>query len=58
MAWLAGGKLYTLKGDTKQIDKYAGQTVTVTGDVSRTTVTVRSIAPGKILKHANFRRQV
>jgi hypothetical protein len=44
---LSGDKVYTLKGDTKQIDKYAGQTVTVTGDVSGTTVTVRSIAPAK-----------
>jgi hypothetical protein len=42
-----GDKVYTLKGDTKQIDKYAGQTVTVTGDVSRTTVTVHWIAPAK-----------
>jgi hypothetical protein len=42
---VSGDKVYTLKGDTKQIDKYAGQTVTVTGDVSGTTVTVRSIAP-------------
>lgn len=44
---VSGDKVYTLKGDTKQIDKFAGQTVTVTGDVSGTTVTVRSIAPAK-----------
>jgi hypothetical protein len=44
---VSGGKVYTLKGDTKQIDKYAGQTVTVTGDVSGTMVTVRSISPAK-----------
>jgi hypothetical protein len=44
---VSGGKVYTLKGHTKQIDKYAGQPVTVTGDVSGTTVTVRSIAPAK-----------
>lgn len=44
---VSGSKVYTLKGDSKQIDKYAGQTVTVTGDVSGTTVTVRSIAPAK-----------
>lgn len=44
---VSGDKVYTLKGDTKQIDKYAGQTVTVKGDVSGTTVKVRSIAPAK-----------
>lgn len=31
---VSGGKVYTLKGDAKQIDKYAGQTVTVMGDIS------------------------
>lgn len=46
-ALVSAGKVYTLKGDTKQIDKYAGQNVTVTGDVSGTTLTVRSIAPAK-----------
>lgn len=44
---LAGGKVYGLKGDTKQIDKYAGQNVTVTGDVSGNTVKVRSISIAK-----------
>ena len=42
---VSGGKVYRLKGDTKQIDKYAGQAVT--GDISGTTVTVRSIFPAK-----------
>jgi hypothetical protein len=37
--------VYTLKGDTKQIDEYARQNVTVTGSVSGDTVTVKSIAP-------------
>lgn len=46
-ALVSGGKVYTLKGDTKQIDKYAGQNVTVTGDFSGTTLTVRSITPAK-----------
>jgi hypothetical protein len=46
-ALVTKGKVYTLKGDTKQIDKYAGQNVTVTGSVSDRTVTVKSIAPGK-----------
>lgn len=44
-ALVSGGKPYTLKGDTKQIDKYAGQNVTVTGTVSGETVTVKSISP-------------
>ncbi len=44
-ALLSGGKIYALKGDVKQIDKYAGQNVTVTGDVSGTTLKVRSISP-------------
>jgi hypothetical protein len=44
---VSGGKVYTLKGDSKRIDKYAGETVTVTGDVSGTVITVRSIAPAK-----------
>lgn len=46
-ALVSAGKVYTLKGDTKQIDKYAGQNVTVSGDVSGTTLTVRSISPAK-----------
>jgi Protein of unknown function (DUF5818) len=46
-ALVSGGKVYTLGGDTKQIDKYAGQSVTVTGDISGTTLTVRSISPAK-----------
>lgn len=46
-ALVSGGKVYTLKGDTKQIDKYAGQSVTVTGSVSGDTVTVKSISPTK-----------
>jgi hypothetical protein len=46
-ALVSNGKVYTLKGDTKQIDKYAGQNVTVTGSISGNTVTVKSISPGK-----------
>ena len=46
-ALVRGGKVYTLKGDTKQIDKYAGQSVTVTGSVSGSTVTVKSISAAK-----------
>jgi hypothetical protein len=43
-ALVSGGKVYTLKGDAKQIDKYAGQTVTVTGKIDGNTVSVNSIS--------------
>lgn len=46
-ALVSGGKVYTLKGDTKALDKYAGQNVTVTGKISGTTVTVSSVSPAK-----------
>jgi hypothetical protein len=46
-ALVSGSKVYTLKGDTRQIDKYAGQSVTVTGSVSGDTVTVKSISAAK-----------
>jgi hypothetical protein len=46
-ALVSGGKVYTLKGDTKQIDKYAGQTVTVSGKLSGTTLTVSAISAAK-----------
>jgi hypothetical protein len=41
---VSSGKIYTLKGKTTEIDKYAGQSVTVTGSVSGDTVTVKSIS--------------
>ena len=44
---LSGGRVYTLKAPTKEIDKFAGQNVTVTGDVSGATIRVRSIIPAK-----------
>jgi hypothetical protein len=44
---VSGDKVYTLKGDAKLMDKYAGQRVTVTGDLSGMTMTVHSIAPTK-----------
>jgi hypothetical protein len=44
---VSGGKVYTLKGDTKLLDKYAGQNVTVTGNISGTTVTVSSVSTAK-----------
>ncbi|MGI9075441.1 MAG: hypothetical protein ACR2JB_29895 [Bryobacteraceae bacterium] len=46
-ALVSGSKVYTLKGYAKEIDKYAGQSVTVTGNVSGDTVTVKSISPAK-----------
>jgi hypothetical protein len=44
-ALVSGEKVYTLKGDTKLLDKYAGQHVTVTGNISGTTVS--SVSPAK-----------
>ena len=46
-ALVSDGKVYALKGDRSQFDKYAGQNVTVTGKVSGTTVTVDSIGAQK-----------
>jgi hypothetical protein len=46
-ALVSGGKVYTLKGDKKLLDKYAGQNVTVTGTISGTTVSVSSVSPAK-----------
>ncbi len=46
-ALLAGDKLYTLSGDSKQLQAVAGKKVTVSGEVSGTTVTVKSIAAAK-----------
>ena len=44
---VSGDKVYTLKGDAKLMDMYAGKKVTIKGDVSGSTITVRSISPGK-----------
>ncbi len=46
-ALVSGGKVYTLKGNRTELDKYAGQNVTVKGKVSENTVTVDSIAAQK-----------
>jgi hypothetical protein len=46
-ALVSDGKVYTLKGNAKQIDKYAGEVVTVTGKIEGNTVTVSSISPAK-----------
>lgn len=47
-ALVVGDKVYALKGDKKEIDKFAGEKATVKGEVSGSTVTVASIsAPAK-----------
>ncbi len=46
-ALVSGDKVYTLKGDKSQLDKCAGQSVTVKGKVDGTTITVSSISPAK-----------
>jgi hypothetical protein len=42
-ALASSGKVYTLKGDKAQFDKFAGQNVTVKGKVSGATISVDSI---------------
>jgi hypothetical protein len=44
---VSGDKVYTLKGDKSQLDKFAGQNVTVKGKVDGKTFTVDSIAAAK-----------
>jgi hypothetical protein len=44
-ALVVGEKVYTLKGDKSELDKYAGEKVTVKGTVSGDTVTAQSVAP-------------
>lgn len=46
-ALVSGGKVYTLKGSAKDLDKYAGKSVTVTGKLSGDTFTVESVSVGK-----------
>jgi hypothetical protein len=46
-ALVSGAKVYTLKGEKGQIDKYAGQKVIIRGDVSGDTITVKSVAAAK-----------
>ena len=46
-ALVVGSKVYTLKGDSAQIDKLAGQKATVTGSVSGNVIQASSIAPVK-----------
>jgi len=46
-ALVSGSKVYTLKGDKAQFDKFAGENVVVKGKVSGTTISVDSIGPSK-----------
>lgn len=46
-ALVSGDKVYTLKGNSTQLDKFSGQPVKVTGRLSGTTFTVDSISAGK-----------
>jgi hypothetical protein len=46
-ALVSGGKVYTLKGDKAQFDKFAGENVIVKGKVSGTTFSVDSISSSK-----------
>jgi hypothetical protein len=46
-ALVVGKDVYTLKGHEAELDKYAAQTVTVTGAVNGKTVTVASVMPAK-----------
>ena len=46
-ALVSGDKVYTLKGDKSQFDKFAGQNVTVKGKVDGKTLTVDTIAVAK-----------
>ena len=42
-ALVSGGKVYTLKGNKSQFDKFAGENVVVKGKVTGTTISVDSI---------------
>jgi hypothetical protein len=46
-ALVSGAKVYTLKGDKTQFDKFAGEKVVVKGEVFGTTISVNSITASK-----------
>src|SRR5260370_36774685 len=46
-ALVSGDKVYTLKGGKTQLDKFAGQNVTIKGKVDGKTITVDSIEAAK-----------
>ena len=47
-ALVVGDKVYTLQGDKSQFNNFAGQPVTVKGDVSGTTIKVSSLEASKV----------
>ncbi len=49
-ALVVGNDVYTLKGNQADLDKYAGQQVTVTGRLKGKTIEASSIAPGQAKK--------
>jgi hypothetical protein len=46
-ALVVGDKVYNLRGDSAELDKYAAQKVTVKGKLKGTTVAVDSVVPAK-----------
>ncbi len=46
-ALASNGKVYILKGDKSQFDKFAGENVVIKGKVSGTTIWVDTITPFK-----------
>lgn len=46
-ALVSGDKVYVLKGDKAQLDKYAGAQVVVQGDLNGNSIAVKSIQPAK-----------
>ncbi len=44
-ALVSEGKVYTLKGKSTELDKYAGENITVRGKLSGATITVESVTP-------------
>jgi hypothetical protein len=46
-ALVVGDKVYTLKGNKSDLDKFAGQRATVSGKLSGTTIQASSIAAAK-----------
>jgi len=53
-ALVSGGKVYTLRADKSQIDKFAGERVVVKGRVSGTTISVDSIRVSKSYCHRSM----
>jgi hypothetical protein len=49
-ALVVGQKVYTLKGNASDLDKYAGERVTVKGTVNGDTITAQTITPAKGVK--------